>query len=218
MIYSNDIKACNEFAQTSAVNLKRAALFVLATVQQQLETVPVALTDITEIGTASRFSWGSKKRGIEYLNENIRALFCDAKRFRNNPAQLMRVFLRIPGLGLVKSGFLCQIFAGLVGCIDTHNIKLYEIPLSALRLNYAAKPKSIEKKIAQYISLCEGLGGAYFLWSNWCDFVARLRPYNWQSGAEVSQFHLDVINGTETGAIVDLFSNIDFEPKFKQAA
>lgn len=215
MNYGNDIAACNSFAQDSAQNLRRAALFVLATVQQQLETVPLAVTDFLEYGTASRFAWGMKKLGVKYLKKNAVSLFDSAIAARNNDADLMAVFLRVPGLGLVKAGFLCQIFAGTVGCIDVHNIKLYDIPLAALRYNYKAAAKTQQAKILRYVALCDGLGGAVSLWSRWCDFVAALRPNNWENGAHVSQFHVDVINGTETGAIVDLFSHVEFEPNWR---
>ncbi len=217
-MYSNHIVACNEFSQACSVNFKRAALFVLATVQQQLETVPVALTDIVENGIGSRFAWGFKSTGVEYLESNFVELYRDAINCKQSANQLLDVFLRVPGLGLVKSGFLCQIFAGTVGCIDTHNIKLYEIPLSALRYNYGSGDTFRKQKRDRYISLCHGLGGSHFLWSHWCDYVAKLRPYNWSDGAEVSQFHFDVISGKETGAIIDLFSSVEFEPTFKQTA
>lgn len=216
--YADDITACNEYAQSSAANLRRAALFVLATVQQHLETVPVIVTDFVDYGVASRFAWGSKKRGIEYVIKNKIEFYSDAMAARDNDAALMSVFLRVPGLGLVKAGFLCQIFAGTVGCIDTHNVKLYGIKLSSLRYNYNAKEKTRDDKINQYIALCDGLGGAVNLWSRWCDYVAALRPNNWAHGGDVSAFHYDVISGLETGAIVDLFSDVDFDPKYKAAA
>ena len=219
MIYFDDIKACNEFAQASPENFKRAALFVLATVQQQLETVPVSLTDICELGSASRFAWGNKAKGVAYVEENYRRLYSQAmhaKRMGWQPGPVMQVFLQIPGLALVKAGFLCQIFNGTVGCIDTHNIKLYDIPVSALRYRYELSDANKAAKVSRYVALCNGLGGAHALWSRWCDYVAALRPFNWTDGAEVSRFHVDVINGTETGAIVDLFSDIEFEPTFRQ--
>ncbi len=215
MIYSRDIVLCNEYAQAKAVNFKRCALFVLATVQQQLETVPVALTDICELGMASRFAWGSKSKGVKYLDANYDALWCDAHT-SSTDAELLTVFLRIPGMALVKAGFLCQIFNGTVGCIDTHNIKLYDVPLSALRYCYTAKASTQAAKVRQYVELCNGLGGSHALWSRWCDYVAQRRPFNWTDGAEVSQFHVDVITGRETGAIVDLFSDLEFEPTYRQ--
>ena len=215
MIYLDDIRACNEYAQRDAETLKRCALFVLATIQQQLETVPVALTDMVDYGSGSRFAWGHKAKGVTYLNENSAELYRDAIDARDNPVELLGVFLRVPGFALVKAGFLCQIFAGSVGCIDLHNIKLYGISRADTRYE-PAKPDTLARKRERYVALCDGLGGAVALWSRWCDYVARIRPANWNDGAEVSKFHVDVITGIETGAIVDLFSNIDYEPTFRQ--
>jgi len=216
MNYSNHIVACNIYSQASPENFKRAALFVLATVQQQLETVPLALTDITEIGSASRFAWGNKAKGVEFIEANYERLYGDAYARRRDDVLLMDLFLTIPGMALVKAGFLCQIFAGTVGCIDTHNIKLYNIPVSALRYRYENSAACNAAKVTRYVELCNGLGGAHALWSRWCDYVANLRPFNWTDGAEVSQFHVDVITGIEDGAVTDLFSDIELEPTFKQ--
>lgn len=218
MLYSKDIRDCNEFAQASPENLLRCAVFVLATVQQQLEVTPVAVTEMLELGVDSRFAWGNKKIGLPYLIDNIDQLYADAMAARKRPADLLEVFLRVPGFALVKAGFLCQIFAGKVGCIDTHNIKLYDIKLSDLR--YAGKTtmalETLKVKRERYVALCAGLGGAHALWSRWCDYVAKLRPNNWENGAAVSRFHYDVVSGIETGAIVDLFSDVNDEPDFRQ--
>lgn len=214
-IYSSDIAACNHFAQASAANFKRAALFVLATIQQQLETVPVIVSDFERQGGASRFAFGSKKAGLDYLDLQCKSLYRDAMACLENPAELLRVFLRVPGFGLVKAGFLAQIFNNAVGCIDVHNIRLYNVPLSAVRYGYTAKPKTKEAKRNTYVALCDGLGGSAALWSRWCDYVAALRPNNWADGGEVSRFHFDVISGKETGQIVDLFSDVEFNPKYK---
>ena len=214
-MYSADIEKCNKFAQANAENFKRAALFVLATVQQQLETVPVALTDICELGQASRFAWGIKAQGIKYIEKHYKHLHYLGRCYQDYPVALIETFLRIPGMGLVKAGFLCQIFNGTVGCIDTHNIKLYGVPVSALRYRYERSDKWKAEQVRRYVELCNGLGGAHALWARWCDYVAKLRPNNWADGAEVSRFHVDVITGVETGTITDLFSNVQYEPKFK---
>ncbi len=215
MIYSDDIRACNAFAQRDAASLQRCALFVLATIQQQLETVPVALTDMVELGAASRFSWGHKAKGVRYLEKHSAELYRDAMTARGDPAELLNVFLRVPGFALVKAGFLCQIFNGTVGCIDLHNVKMYNVSRCDLRYE-PCKPETMAGKRARYVALCEGLGGSHALWSRWCDYVASARPKNWSDGAEVSRFHVDVITGLETGAIVGLFDDVDYEPTFRQ--
>ena len=129
MIYSEHIEECNTFAQESPANLKRCCLFVLATIQQQLETVPVALTDIAELAEGSRFAWGPKLKGVTWLESETRVqlLFDEAHSCIDSPVELLDVFLQVPGFALVKAGFACQIFAGSVGCIDTHNVTLYGI-------------------------------------------------------------------------------------------
>lgn len=215
MLYSNDIRDCNKFAQASADNLHRAAVFVLATIQQQLETVPVAMNDMLDRGVSSKYAWGAKPRGLAYLEAHKNELYSDAMVARDRPAALLEVFLVVPGMALVKAGFLCQIFAGHVGCIDLHNVKMYDVSRADVRYE-PAKPETMLRKREQYVALCDGLGGAHALWSRWCDYVAALRPKNWASGADVSRFHFEVISGIETGGIVDLFSDVEYDPTFKQ--
>ena len=216
MIYQDDIRACNAYAQRDADALNRSALFVLATIQQLLETVPVALTDMVERGVLSRFAWGHKAKGVEYLAAHNAEFYRAAIAARDDPVELLHVFLHVPGFALVKAGFLCQIFAGSVGCIDLHNVKIYGVSIGDVRYRLECKPATLAKKRVQYVALCESLGGAAPLWSRWCDYVATLRPKNWADGAEVSKFHIDVITGLETGAIVDLFTDVEYEPTFRQ--
>ena len=217
MLYSTHIKEVNVFAQGSRENLVRSCLFVLATIQQQLETVPVALTDIVELAEGSRFAWGPKLAGITWLQSETRTqlLFEEATSCIDSPVELLDVFLQVPGFALVKAGFMCQIFAGSVGCIDTHNVALYGIKRGDTRYE-PAKPDTLKRKRERYVAMCDGLGGAHALWSRWCDHVARLRPFNWTDGREVSQFHVEVITGREDGTITDLFTGTEYEPTFRQ--
>lgn len=214
MLYSNDIYKCNAYAQDSAENLNRCAIFVLATVQQQLETVPVAMNDILNLGVSSKFAWGNKGKGVAYLETHKNELYVDALSVQDSPVRLLEVFLRIPGMALVKAGFLCQLFAGNVGCIDVHNVKLYGVSRADTRYE-PAKPETLSRKRENYVALCQGLGGAHVLWSAWCDHVAKLRPNNWGTGANVSAFHFDVISGITDGTGNDLFDGIDYEPTFR---
>lgn len=126
---------------------------------------------------------------------------------------LMHVFCEITGLGLVKAGFACQLFNNQVGCIDTHNVKLYDIPLSAIRYDKTCKPDTLTAKRANYIALCKGLGGSKLLWAAWCDYVARKRPYNWSNGSEVSIFYYECLTNEFKYSVPDLFDK-SFEPAY----
>ena len=199
MTYSKHIAQCNQYSQSGPYELARTVAFVLATIQQRLETVPRILSDFESHGAESRHAFGSKAAGLRYIRNNQAELYAHAMLRKDQPHKLLRAFLQVPGLGMVKAGFACQLFAGTVGCIDSHNIKLYGVPLSALRYTSKLLPDTQRKKQRQYVELCDGLGGSEFLWRNWCEHVARLRPDNWDDGLAVSRFHVDTLGGFSYG-------------------
>jgi hypothetical protein len=199
--YAEHIAQCNQLAQSSPDNLRRACTFVLATIQQQLETVPAIMRDFERNGSKSKYAFGSKSAGLDFLRDNIYALDSAAHQAlaRKDWQMLLEAFLAVPGLGMVKSGFACQLFAGSVGCIDTHNIKLYGVKLSTLKYGYPKRRETIERKLSDYIGLCHGIGSRD-LWAGWCQYVANLRPDNWADGEAVSQLHIDCLSGHYGGS------------------
>jgi len=188
------MKECNRFSQTSAVNLKRTLSFVLATIQQSLETVPTILADYDKLGRESRFAYGSKREGLDFIEDNAPLLYHAAMLARGDEERLLEVFTAIPGLGLVKAGFACQLFASKVGCIDTHNLTLYGVPVGAVSMRKNSSPALQARKRKDYISLCRTLGGSIELWARWCDYKATREPSNWaNAGFSVSKFHVEVL-------------------------
>lgn len=194
MIYSEHIAQCNQFAQSGPEELAQTVRFVLATIQQSLEQVPDILEDWAALGTESRHAWGMKKAGLGWLEGNSERLY-NRVRLANSDRKILREFLEVPGLGMVKAGFACQLYNGSIGCIDSHNIKLYGIPLSALRYTAKLLPDTQKRKQKQYIELCHGLGGSALLWTRWCDYLATLRPERWPDGETVSRFHVETLRG-----------------------
>lgn len=211
--YADHIAECNRLAQASPEGLAQAVRFVLATIQQQLETVPDITRDFETVGSASRYAFGSKSAGLDWLAEHSVSLWQSAVFLQHHPQQLLELFLTVPGLGMVKAGFLCQLFAGSVGCIDTHNIKLYGIKLSQLQFGYPKRRETIERKLSGYVGLCHGIG-TQTLWRAWCEHVAALRPANWRDGLAVSQLHVDVLARRYMPA--SLYTGADFEPRFNR--
>lgn len=217
--YADHIAECNRIAQASPAGLQTAALFVLATIQQQLETVPTITRDFQTSGPDSPFAFGSKAAGIAYLAEHSRELWRAAHAARDS-VELQRVFLHVPGLALVKTGFLCQLWDNTVGCLDVHNIALYDVPASITRpFNVQqVQVKTATRRIEAYQAACDAAGGSVALWSKWCDHIAALRPLNWSSGLEVSRLHVDCIAGRERGGLSGLQSGFEFAPKYVTGA
>jgi len=196
--YAADIARCNARAQQSADDCARMVRFVLATIQQGLETVPAILDEFETVGELSPFAFQSKRAGLRWLGEHAGELYRDAIAARDNPGELMRVFLRVPGVGLVKAGFCCQLFAGSVGCLDVHNIRMYGLAPRAFdsaRYKNAKREATRQRVLGAYLDTCAQLGGAVELWARWCEYKAELSPTQFASGAEVSALHWKCIEG-----------------------
>lgn len=212
------IKACNSFCQSSADNTQRMLEFVLATIQQQLETVPNILDSFVEHGAASAYAFGAKRGGLDWLGDHRASLYAQAMGARANDDTLLAVFLQVPGLGMVKAGFACQLFAGRVGCLDTHNIAIYGLKSSALRFSKKALPDTQAKHRARYIELCNKLGGAVALWARWCDYKATLKPSNWSdAGTSVSLLHIECLQDNYKHN-VRAFMTADGQAEFEREA
>lgn len=192
-------KAIQQHAQQSAEHLSDVILMVALSIQQNWSTVGYQMQDVKNLGAESRFLWGNKKKTYNYLQARkhfmygqFMAVINSNKSDAHKAATLMRIFLRVPGLGLAKAGFVCQLTAGLVGCIDTHNIRMYGIDEKHLKLSNTLKSEDLRRsKIDQYITICHSIGTEQ-LWNNWCNFLGDRDKY-WQDGYQVSEAHYNYL-------------------------
>ena len=197
-MYQSHIQACNDAAQSGPEEFARMLRFVLATIQQQLETVPDIMQDFEQQGRESRFAFGAKKDGLAYISDNASITYYEALASMDDDVELLLTFLKVPGLGLVKAGFAAQLFAGRVGCLDVHNIRMYNVDERVLRVNKNAQPKTLRKRATAYAEACIKLGGPVALWAHWCEYKAKVSPAgNWPEGGEsVSMLHVEALHGS----------------------
>ena len=198
-MFNRDQPIIGAYAQAEPENMARVYRFVLATIQQPLETVPIILRDFDSEGTASRFAFSSKRTALAWLEDNTQALYEGAMQVsEGDDAGLLSYFASLPGLGLVKGGFMAQLIFGRVGCLDMHNIVMLDITASrfaASRFKSAKRDATRESILQEYLWACRGGGGCEDLWNNWCDYVAELRPNVWANGDAVSAAHPEFICG-----------------------
>jgi hypothetical protein len=102
----------------------------------------------------------------------------------------MHVLLRIPGLGMVKAGFILQFMGFDVGCLDTRNIQRERIDINATRIRKDLSPRAQARRLAWYLR--ETGGRAQELWDGWCQDVAGTYG-TFQDADSVSRVHLDCI-------------------------
>ena len=198
-MYHRDQSLIAKFAQTDAKSMQRVITFVYCTVQQSLLQVPSAMLDIDVNGVESRFLWGWKADAYLYVSEHreeiYETLMATWRGYADETVaatETLRYLVSLPGLGLVKAGFVNQLIFGHTGCIDGHNHIVYEI--KPYRFQSSAykrgSPKLKRRMLADYVSLCWDIGGSEFLWNNWCKLVGK---NNNMTADAVSALHVRAI-------------------------
>jgi hypothetical protein len=198
-MYKIHAKAVQDYSRLSSDNLSDVILMVVLSIQQPWYSVGEQLKDVKKLGRDSRFIWGNKIKTFDslqakkdFIYSQYLAVLNSSKPDDERALSLMNVFLQIDGLGLAKAGFVCQLTAGLVGCIDVHNIRMYNIPKKDLAFSKSIKSKALkDKKISNYVSVCHDIGTEN-LWDTWCSFLAT-KSKKFEDGFHVSKVHYDFL-------------------------
>ena len=198
-MYITHAKAIQNYAKQSSDNLVDVITMVVLSIQQPWLSVGDQMADVKQKGLDSKFLWGNKRKAYTYITKRkdfiynqYLAVINSNKSDDDKAYSLMNIFLRVEGLGMVKAGFVCQLSAGLVGCIDLHNIRLYGIDEKVLKLPKSLKTKTLrDDRINKYISICHNIGTEN-LWDTWCDYLSTKSP-KWSDGFEVSKVHYDYL-------------------------
>ena len=189
----------NRYAQEGWENLVRMIMMAVLSIQQPWHNVGVQMYDYKDKGLGSRFVWGNKRKTLLWLTTNGEQLYYEAIECleftgKKRSLALMNVFLQVPGLGLAKAGFCCQLFAGCVGCIDVHNLRRLSIPATVLTLDKKASDVTKQKRIETYVDACSQRRCSW-LWNSWCDLIAKKEPNRWRDGEHVSSVHFEYLTG-----------------------
>lgn len=203
-MFNTHCKAVQEYSQRSANNMADTVLMVVLSIQQNWLSVGEQMADVRANKLDSKFLWGNKIKTYEYLMSNKHKMFAQVQAVLNSGRtydekafSLMTIFLRVDGLGLPKAGFCCQLIAGMVGCMDVHNIKMYNVDPKILKLN--PKPKTLkameanDQRTRTYIDLCHAYG-CDNLWNSWCENLAT-KSKRWQDANHVSEVHYSYLIG-----------------------
>ncbi len=196
-------KEIGRFARDNADNMFRVVVFVHATIQQQLNIIPEIMEDIDVEGLASIHLWGYKRAAYEWFDDNKDQVYQTAMAIYDGHAdpadcehELLKYFATLPGLGLVKGGFVIQLCFGLSGCIDRHNIARFGIPkrqFDASRFNAARMQSTRNRIVRQYHEVVAKGGGTQALWDGWCAYVAEKQSAVHESAWAVSRLHCEAI-------------------------
>lgn len=196
-----------DWARRDPDNFVDVLRFVIATVQQSIESVPGILAEFRDLGSESRFAFDWKARALDFYGDQGERIHAEAMELwqvhKEAPdaaaGALTGYFADLPGFGLVKGGFVAQMVFGVSACLDSHNMARYGVDprrFSASAFKGLKRPENKAARVAEYVALCNRLGGSEGLWNSWCDYVAALRPDTFESGFDVSRIHVDALGAT----------------------
>jgi hypothetical protein len=167
----------------------RGTMFAILSIQQMFPTVPRALADVDDKGWGSRFLFGSKRDAYLYLENNTEAVWSRVCA-TDDAEEAIWTVAQIPGVGIIKSAFVCQMIGFDVACLDTRNIQREGRSPREFRAetNKRKLQPAFRRHIARYIR--ETGGRARELWDAWCTDVAA--TYG-QTPDAISKVHLTTI-------------------------
>ena len=187
-MYADHMPLIRAHGFRDAAGLRDVFTFVLLSIRVPFVRVAPMVKETKLLGARSPSLWGWKIDGWQYVRDNAEDLLADLHE-ATTPVQAIAIACRVPGVGLVKGGFVAQLLGFATGCLDSRNANDYGIPARAWRTDGTAPPA---KRIAAYCAEVDRLGGAEILWDNWC---AGLAAQERTTGERISRLHVDMICG-----------------------
>lgn len=209
----------NEYMQANAQQMIDGIMFVVLSVKTPFHTMAQQMQDYRANGGDSKYVWGFKRQTYDYLQEHGQDLYDELMDLRtrtefyskgqpikfrgrqiwhHRDKQMMLCLTDVPGLGVVKAGFVMQMMFGRVGCIDVHNQRrLYSVDAKSLQLTKAAKDDTKLVKIDAYVNICKKNNSTQRLWDQWCEQLTdkRCNKGRFASGNDVSAYHVHALVG-----------------------
>ena len=105
------IQRCNDYAAQSPTQLYMVGCMVLLSIKQSWHNIGHQLQDVYTHSSKSKYAFGFKSAGINYLDKHKEHLFA-AMFTTNDDVELMDIATSIPGMGLAKAGFFVQLVRG----------------------------------------------------------------------------------------------------------
>lgn len=192
------IEQVNKLATASPEGMRNAALMASLSIQQSWNLIPVAMADVLEHGELSKYLWGFKLNTYRFLmnHTNMQHLYVTTMS-TDNSVDLLDLWTTVPGLGLAKAGFVVQLTRGLVGCVDRHNASAYDVSPNQLAFPKGRMTlKAQRHKLEQYVHLTNSIGGSAYMWEQWCIMIAGNYPNQYDSAADVSRQHVDILENS----------------------
>lgn len=201
-MYQRDVALIKDHALRSAGGLYDVIEFVIGTINMPLSRVHLQRESFAKDGLNSKWLSQVKASSLAYARCNAADLHSKVLRIldKHDEASLEAahqatlMFTDMPGIGMVKAGFIAQMLGMNVACLDRHNITMFGLNENALKLDKSARHDLKVKKVREYVKLCRRKGSEFY-WNAWCEFVAERGGMNKSlpTADDVSKYHSDTV-------------------------
>lgn len=192
-MYAEHVPVIASAMRGDVATFERGVLFAICSIRQPVINVPAQIDDVERERAESIYLIGHKRAAYQYLVTHREALWRDVCSIAlDNPAGAIARLCDIPGIGIVKAGFIAQMLGFDVACIDTRNIQRDGRNPRAYRSDGEARKRTpaFQRKIARYVADVGGRAAHY--WDAWCNEVG---PIYHLTGEAMSALHADAICG-----------------------
>lgn len=202
-MYNRDaVKIAAAFKADPLGVFPKVVQFVLATIQQQFQSVPDILAQWDAEGWEAETCWGMKKGGMKWLSHYKKwspvALKLHECVREGDRVGGLDVLISIPGINTVKAAFIGQLCGLQTSCLDTQNCQLHGIKnIRVFHIPSKQTAKTRLAKLEAYLALCDKLGTPETFWNTWCELIAAKYKGTsvFETGDDVSALHASLILG-----------------------
>lgn len=186
-MYHQHVSIINAGMRADVDTFERGVTFAFLSIRTQFVRITQQMADLQTMGVNSRVLWGFKRGAYDYLRLNKWRLWETVSGLKDTAAAVGEL-AQIPGMGIVKSAFVCQMMGHDVGCLDTRNIQRLGLDAREWRTDGVKTGPAFKRKVDRYVDFTGGQ--AETLWNDWCEDVAGVYKV---SAEEISRDHLIIV-------------------------
>lgn len=188
-MYAEHVPIIKRAMRRDVETFARGAMFAILSARTQFNRVPDQCQELAQRGADASCLWGWKFNAFAYVEANKLSLWRNVTVAIDTRAALWNI-TRIPGMGIVKGAFVCQMLGHDIACLDTRNIAADGRDPRAYRADGEDRKvgPAFWRKINRYIADTGGKAEQY--WNSWCRMVG---PDYGMTAEQISWLHVTTI-------------------------
>lgn len=181
-MFRSDQKICQEIAASGLEGFFDTIMFVSLSIRQQTHQLEQLMQEFKHQGELSPGIFGYKYNTVWWMDsakgerlfrlyKNVMLRGNHKSITRDDVAFAMDAFLKIPGIGMAKAGFISQLLLGKSWCADVNSLGWYGIDYKQFNVTPKTGIVTRYQRIYKYLKAGEELGGTGRLWNTWCGWI-----------------------------------------------